>query len=93
MGLWLLSYTERNVALIIEAESLIHARLRAAVGGLCRAALFDEGFPIDPKFASRIPTDFIGRKLSRDDTSDLFKTLSVETPKQDMSDQREVLAA
>jgi hypothetical protein len=90
MGLWLLSYTERNVAVIIEAESLTHARLRAAVDGLCRAALFDEGFAIDPKFASRIPTDLIGRKLSRGDTCDLFKTLSVEPPKQDMS---EVLAA
>jgi hypothetical protein len=93
MGLWLLSYTERNVAVIIDAESLIHARLRAAVDGLCRAAPFDEGFPVDPKFASRIPTDFIGRKLSRDDTMDLFKTLSIETPKPDMSDQSEVLAA
>jgi hypothetical protein len=93
MGLWLLSYTERSVAVIIEAESLVHARLRAAVDGLCRAALFDEGFPVEPKFASRIPKDFIGRKLSRDDTINLFKTLSLETPKPDMIDQGEVLAA
>ena len=46
MGLWLLSFTEREVAVIVEAETLAHARLLAAANQVCRASLFDEGWAI-----------------------------------------------
>jgi hypothetical protein len=46
MGLWLLSFTEREVAIIVEAETLTHARLLAAANQVCRASQFDEGWAI-----------------------------------------------
>jgi hypothetical protein len=78
MGLWLLSFTQREVAVIVEAETLAHARLLAAVNQVCRASQFDEGFPIKPSFQARIPADFIGRALSQDETADLLSTLTIE---------------
>jgi hypothetical protein len=50
MGLWLLSFTQREVAVIVEAETLVHARLIAAANQICRASLFDEGLPLSPVF-------------------------------------------
>ena len=77
MGLWLLSFTQREVAVIVEAETLTHARLLAAANQVCRASLFDEGFPIKPFSQARIPADFIGRALSQDETADLLSTLTI----------------
>ena len=77
MGLWLLSFTEREVAVIVEAETLAHARLLAAANQVCRASLFDEGWAIEPSFHAQIPTDFIGRTLSQDETADLLSTLTI----------------
>jgi hypothetical protein len=48
MRLWMLSFGERGAA-IIEAESLIHARLRAAVKGFVRASSFVGGCQVDPE--------------------------------------------
>jgi hypothetical protein len=45
MALWLLSFTQREVAVIVDAETLAHARLLAAANQICRASLFDEGLP------------------------------------------------
>jgi hypothetical protein len=78
MGLWLLSFTQREVAVIVEAETLTHARLLAAANQVCRASLFDEGFPVEPSFRTRIPADFIGRALSQDETADLLSTLTID---------------
>jgi hypothetical protein len=77
MGLWLLSFTEREVAVILEAETLAHARLLAASNQVCRASLFDEGWAIKPSIRAQIPADFIGRALSQDETADLPSTLSI----------------
>jgi hypothetical protein len=77
MRLWLLSFTGNGTAVIIKAESLSHARLLAAARGYCRASLFDEGYAIDPDLATMIPTDLIGRMLSRDEVAKLLKTLIV----------------
>src|SRR5262249_5577652 len=49
MGLWMLSFGDRG-STIIEAESMIHARLRVAVKGLVRASSFIGGCQIDPEF-------------------------------------------
>jgi hypothetical protein len=93
MGLWLLSFMEREVAVIVEAETLAHARLLAAANHVCRASLFDEGFAIKPPFQARIPADFIGRALSQDETADLHTALKIGAPNEAVSDQVEAVAA
>jgi len=50
-------------AVIVEGESIAHARLLAVMNELGRASQFDEGYPIDPDLAAMIPEDFIFRKL------------------------------
>jgi hypothetical protein len=71
MGLWLLSFTQREVAVIVEAETLTHARLLAAANQVCRASLFDEGFPIKPfsqarmSYRRKLVTARIGRAAYR----------------------------
>jgi hypothetical protein len=77
MGLWLLSFTRREVAVIVEAETLTHARLLAAANQVCRASLFDEAWPIKPSLRAQIPAEFIGRALSQDETADLLSTLTI----------------
>jgi hypothetical protein len=93
MGLWLLSFTEREVAVFVEAETLAHARLLAAANQVCRASLFDEGFAIKPSFQARIPADFIGRALSQDETADLLCMLKIDASDEAASDQIETVAA
>jgi hypothetical protein len=80
MGLWMLSFGDRGAA-IVEAETMIHARLRVAVNGLVRASLFIGGCEIDPEFIPLIPDESIGRKLSRGDTSELFELLKHGPPR------------
>jgi hypothetical protein len=93
MGLWLLSFTQREVAVIIEAETLAHARLLAAANQICRASLFDEGVAIKPSFQPRIPADFVGRALSQDETADLLTALKIGAPNETVSDQVDAVAA
>ena len=50
MGLWLLSFTEREVSVIVEAETLAHARLLAATDQVCRASLSMRAGPLGPLF-------------------------------------------
>ena len=50
MALWLLSFTQLEVAVSVEAETLAHARLLAAANQVCRELLFDDGFAIKPSF-------------------------------------------
>jgi hypothetical protein len=70
----MLSFGDRGAA-IIEAETMIHARLRVAVNGLVRASLFIGGCQIDPEFIPLIPDESIGRKLSREHSSELLERL------------------
>jgi hypothetical protein len=93
MGLWLLSFTEREVAMIVEAETLAHARLLAAANHVCRASLFDEGFAIKPLFQARIRAGFIGRALSQDETADLLCMLKIDASDEAARDQIETVAA
>jgi hypothetical protein len=48
-------------AVIVRAETLVHARLVAAADEVVRAHLFDAGFQVDPEFEQMIPDDLIGR--------------------------------
>jgi hypothetical protein len=93
MALWLLSFTQREVAVIVEAETLAHARLLTAANQICRASLFDEGVAIKPSFQARIPSDLIGRALSQDETADLLSMLKIGAPEDAPSDQIETVAA
>jgi hypothetical protein len=93
MALWLLSFTQREVAVIVEAETLAHARLLAAANQICRASQFDEGVAIKPSYQARIPSDLIGRALSQDETADLLSTLRITASKDAPSEQIETVAA
>lgn len=61
--------------MIIEGESLAHARLLATVNGFGRAAKFIDGYVVDPDLTELIPADYIGRTLSRADANDLLRWL------------------
>jgi hypothetical protein len=51
-------------AAIVEAESMVHARLLAVVNDIGRASHFTDGYPIDPHLLELIPQELIERKLS-----------------------------
>jgi hypothetical protein len=74
MRLWWLSF-RGGTAVIMQAETLAHARVLAAVEELRRASLFENGFPVDPEFQRIIPEEFIARSLSRNEASDLLRLL------------------
>ena len=93
MGLWLLSFSQREVAVIVEAETLVHARLLAAANQICRASQFDEGFAIKPAVQERIPSVFIGRALTQDETTDLLSMLKTASTNEAVSEQIEAVAA
>jgi hypothetical protein len=93
MALWLLSFTEREVAVIMEAETLAHARLLAAANQVCRASQFDEGWAIKPSVHAQIPADLVGRTLSQDETADLLSTLTISARFGALIDQSEAVLA
>jgi hypothetical protein len=62
-------------AVIIEGESLAHARLLATVNEFGRASQFVGGYAIDSHLMELIPEDYIGRTLSRADADDLLQQL------------------
>jgi hypothetical protein len=74
MALWWLSF-KGGRAVIVRAETLVHARLLAAAEETPRAHLFDAGFQVDPEFEQMIPDGLIGRTLSHDEASDLQRRL------------------
>ena len=80
MGLWMLSFGDHGAA-IVEADSMIPARLRVAVKGFVRASLFVGGCQIDPESIRLIPGESIGRKLSREQTSELLELLKHGPPR------------
>jgi len=61
MTMWWLSFRDGGVV-IIDASSLVHARLLAAAHGLGRASYFVEGHFIER--LPPIPSEFVGRMLS-----------------------------
>jgi hypothetical protein len=74
MGLWWLSFRGGR-AFIVQAETLVHARLLAAANEVARVYHFDDGFRVDPKFEQMIPDNLIGRTLSRGEATDLLGRL------------------
>jgi hypothetical protein len=72
--LWWLKFIGGRVV-IIEGESLAHARLLATVNEFGRASQFIDGYAIDSHLMELIPEDYIGRTLSRADADDLLQQL------------------
>jgi hypothetical protein len=72
--LWWLKFLGGRVV-IIEGESLAHARLLATVNEFGRASQFIDGYAIDSHLMELIPADYIGRTLSRADADDLLRQL------------------
>jgi hypothetical protein len=71
MPLYWLCYRHNNqISVVIEpAQSLIHARLRAALDGLDQGE-FSEGHELDRKW--RVPKAMIGRRLSQEEAKRLL---------------------
>jgi hypothetical protein len=72
--MWWLSFLDGGVV-IIEAASLAHARLLAALNELGRVSHFVEGYSINSDLAALIPDDSIGRTLAPAQARELFKLL------------------
>jgi hypothetical protein len=72
--LWWLKFIGGRVV-IIEGESLAHARLLATVNEFGRASQFIDGYAIDSHLVELILEDYIGRTLSRTDADDLLRQL------------------
>jgi hypothetical protein len=73
---WWLSLRGGGAA-IVEAESMVHARLLAVVNDIGRASHFTDGYPIDPHLLERIPHELIERKLSPAEADGLLDQLRV----------------
>jgi hypothetical protein len=80
MTLWWLAFRGGS-AVIVEGESITHARVLAVANELGRASQFDDGYAIDPDLAEMIPEDFIWRKLSPKEASDLLNRLKEGPPR------------
>jgi hypothetical protein len=61
---------------IVEAPSLYHARMRAAVARIGKAADFSEGLEIDAAHVRAIPHKLIGKLLSPEQAAELKGRLS-----------------
>jgi hypothetical protein len=61
---------------IVEAPSLYHARMRAAVAGIGKAAEFSEGLEIDAAHVCAIPQELIGKLLPPEQAPELKERLS-----------------
>lgn len=72
--MWWLSFRDGSVA-IVDASSLVHARLLAAANGLGRASQFVEGIFVDTARLP-IPREFVGRMLSPIEAHQLGEMLS-----------------
>jgi hypothetical protein len=68
--MWWLSFLGGGVV-ILEASSLSHARMLAALNNLGRVSRFAEGHSISPEVAALISNDSIGRFLSSREARDL----------------------
>jgi hypothetical protein len=72
--MWWLSFLGGGVV-VIEAASLAHARLLAALSELGRVSHFAKGYSINPDLAALIPGESIGRMLAPVEARELLKLL------------------
>ena len=72
--------TDRRSVVIIEAEALIAARMKAALAGLDRELEFDSGLKLDETSSRQIPKEMIGRLLDDRDLRRLQRSISPKKP-------------
>ena len=60
------------MSVIIEAPSLIHARMRASLDGIDADATFAEAMRLDAERTARVPRDCLGRALSPKEAAELL---------------------
>ena len=75
--MWWISFRD-DTAVVLEASSLAHARMLAAVHRIGRVAQYAYGHPLSPELAVAIPEGCIGRLLSRDDAWLLYDRMARE---------------
>jgi hypothetical protein len=75
--MWWLTFRHGEVV-IIDASSLVHARMLAAKHGFGRPAYFAGGHFVDPERAMLIPNDAIGRTLSPSEVWQLLRDMSID---------------
>jgi hypothetical protein len=81
--LWWLIYRRDDKVVgiaIVEAPSLYHARMRAAVAGIGKTADFSEGLEIDAAHVRAIPHELIGKLLSPEQAAEVNGRLSKGGP-------------
>jgi hypothetical protein len=64
----------------IESNSLIHARMKAALSGADRGLDFADAVEFDEASARKIPADMIGRFLDDDDLRELLEAITSKKP-------------
>jgi hypothetical protein len=81
--MWWLCYRNEGKLVgvaIIQAASIYHARLLAAVRGIGRAVDYSEGNEVDAEHAALIPQDCIGRLLSPEEARQLMDRIGSALP-------------
>ncbi len=71
----MVTLTDSLVLAIMEAPSLLEARMNAAVRRIAAGLPFAEGHQLSPKLIALIPPTKIGRMLSRTETMELIRQL------------------
>jgi hypothetical protein len=74
MTLWWLAF-HGGSAVIVEGNSITHARVLAGANELGRASQFEDGYAIDPDLAEMIPDEFVWRELSSTEAADVLMML------------------
>jgi hypothetical protein len=90
MTLWWLAFRGGS-AVIVEGNSVTHARVLAVANELGRASQFEDGYAIDPDLAEMIPDDFIWRELSPKEAADVLMMLKDGMPRQNTAQNRQLL--
>jgi hypothetical protein len=77
MSLWWLCYrrSDRIEVAIVEGLSLIHAHMRPALYGINADATFTQGHELDTERAARVPREYVGRMLSREQAAGLLERI------------------
>jgi hypothetical protein len=83
MTLWWLTFRGGS-AVIVEGNSVTHARVLAIANELGRASQFKDGYAIDPDLAEMIPDDFTWRNLSSKEAADILMMLKDGLTRQGM---------
>ena len=82
MSLWLLTYNNRHGrlhgAFIIEAASLLSARMGTADSALDEGASFADGQELDAARSARIPPGYVGMMLSCKEAARLLDRIGVK---------------